>query len=176
MAMCETALGIVVRRATAVDVAAIYEITRDSFALYQRELGLPGKVAALKEMPEDILRDLKTKMIWLACVDGEDCGALRLEILGDIGYISRFGVKTGARGGGVGTELMAATIEEAERRGLLALALHTSTRMYGLMSFYSKNRFFVHSTTFDRGYVRGLLLRDVRGNATKVDITAIAGK
>ncbi len=173
MALFEEMLRIDVRRATLDDIKSVHEITQDSFQIYQRGLNMPAKVAALKETYEDVARDIERKIVFIAAVEGRDDGALRLEICGNIGYISRFGVKANSQGGGLGRYLMLAAVKEAKERGLAALALHTSTRMYSLMAFYYKNDFFVHSVSNDRGYIRGLLLRDICEDAATVDLSPV---
>ena len=90
-------------------------------------------------------------------------GSIRLEAMGDVAYISRFGVRTSAQGQGVGRALLAEVEKLCRQRGdIAAIALHTSSRMAGLIRFYYGQGFFVHSTGTDRGYIRALLVREIK--------------
>lgn len=164
------------RRAELADVPAIHDITQEAFLQYATELGLPGRVAALKETPDDICRELSEKLVLICHVNGEPKGSVRLAKCGEIGYISRFGVKKASQGGGVGKLLLELAKEEALAMGLKALALHTSTRMFAQMRFYYSNGFYVHSTRSDRGYIRGLLICDLTDDAPSADLSPVLEK
>ena len=42
-----------------------------------------------------------------------------------------------------------------------AIALHTSSRMFGLIRFYYGHGYFIHSTDESRGYIRALLVHEL---------------
>ena len=76
-------------------------------------------------------------------------------------YIYRFAVSTESSGTGVGSALLAYAIEECEEMGVKAIALHTNTKYFKLARYYYGKDFFVHSTTFDRGYIRALFVKEL---------------
>jgi len=156
-----------IRKAVEADIPEIFSITREAFEKYARDLGLPHAVSALKETYETIQRDLKTKTILIALLDGIPVGSVRFEVLpGNIAYVSRFGVKLDIQNCGVGKALISAVEKEAREMGLDALTLHTAAKMTALVRFYYGLGFYIHSTTTDRGYIRALLCRDLTENTS----------
>ena len=133
-----------VRRAQEEDIPAIWEITQEAFLKYADALGSRGKVKALLETQQDILLDMRKKVVLIGLVGGKPMGSIRLEAMGDVAYISRFGVRTSAQGQGVGRALLAEVEKLCRQRGdIAAIALHTSSRMAGLIRFYYGQGFFV---------------------------------
>ncbi len=167
------ASNVQVRRAAPADVPALFEITKEAFRQYAAELGLPDRVTALKETTADIARELASKRVYIATLDGEPVGSVRVEVVGGIGYITRFGVKLAAQGCGVGRIMLDAVKSDARALGIHLLALHTATRMFTQMRFYYANGFYVHSTRNERGYIRGLLLCDLSPEAAGVDLRPV---
>lgn len=154
--------SVTVRRADGSDAAMILEITREAFTIYAQELGQPEKVYALQETIETIKRDIAEKAVYIGFVDGSPMGSIRYErIEGNLAYISRFGVKPEAQKCGMGRELVAAVEQDCRKEGISAIALHTCTKMLELVRFYYGRGFYIHSTTHDRGYVRGLFLKEL---------------
>ena len=168
-------MSIEIRQATAADAAAIHAITQEAFKKYAEDLALPGAVTALTETPADILRQLQEKVILIAFLDGEPVGSIRYERLGDVAYISRFGVKLAAQKACVGRALMEDVEARARGEGYAAIALHTSSRMTPLMRFYYGRGYFVQSLTYDRGYIRALLVREL-GAQDAYDLTGAMKK
>ena len=78
------------------DIPAIWEITQEAFLKYADALGSRGKVKALLETQQDILLDMQKKVVLIGLVGGKPMGSIRLEAMGDVAYISRFGVRTSA--------------------------------------------------------------------------------
>ena len=106
---------------------------------------------------------MQKKVVLIGLVGGKPMGSIRLEAMEDVAYISRFGVRTSAQGQGVGRALLAEVEKLCRQRGdIAAIALHTSSRMAGLIRFYYGQGFFVHSTGTDRGYIRALLVREIK--------------
>lgn len=153
----------VVRRAVEADIPAIWEITQEAFLKYAYDLGNKNKVKALGETRQDILSDMERKTVLIGTVEGVPMGSIRFEVLGGVAYISRFGVRLMAQGRGMGRALIAEVERLCRERGdVAAIALHTSSRMSSLMRFYYGQGFFVHSTSAERGYIRALLVREIR--------------
>ena len=153
---------IIVRTASLDDVNAICDITQEAFTKYAYDLGQRDKIAALQETAEIVARDISQKNVLIGLLDQTPMGSIRFEIIDNIAYISRFGVKLMAQGCGLGRSL----IREVEARcralpNVEAIALHTSSRMASLVRFYYGQGFFIHSTTTDRGYIRALMVREL---------------
>lgn len=155
-----------IRMAHPEDVEAIHHITQEAFSKYQHDLGMDGPVAALKESREDILRDMAQKMVLIGFVNDEPVGSIRCEVFDELAYISRFGVLPNVQKSGIGGMLISKVEELCREMSIKAIALHTSSRMYGLIRFYYGKGYFIHSTTFDRGYIRALLVHELENPGT----------
>lgn len=83
----------VLRKAVEGDISGIQEITREAFKMYMENAGLTGTISALEESYEDIKRDIKTKEVFVAVLNGVIIGSVRVELRADkTAYLSRFGV------------------------------------------------------------------------------------
>ena len=56
---------------------------------------------------------------------------------------------------------MDAAVKYATDNGARAIALHTNSKYYKLARYYYGKQFYVHSTSFDRGYVRALFVLEL---------------
>lgn len=157
------------------DADAIHQITQEAFSKYSHDLGTEGPVAALKETREDILRDMAQKMVLIGIVNNEPVGSVRFEVFDDLAYISRFGVRPSVQKTGIGGMLISKVEELCREMGIKAIALHTSSRMYGLIRFYYGHGYFIHSTATDRGYIRALLVHELEG-PTGYDLAPVMDK
>ncbi|MGI6537224.1 MAG: GNAT family N-acetyltransferase [Caldicoprobacterales bacterium] len=156
-----------IRKATPEDIPAIHQITQEAFGKYAADLGLPQAVAALKETEADILAEMEYKTILIATLDGIPVGSIRYEIQENkVAYISRFGVKLDIQKCGVGRALMEAAEEDLRKQGAVMITLHTATKMTNQVRFYYGLGFYVHSTTTDKGYIRGLFCKELTDNMT----------
>jgi len=155
-------MSVFVRKAVAEDAQTILDITREAFTKYAKDLGQPEKVCALKENIKTVEEDIKYKTVFIGFEDDVPVGSIRYECVeGNLAYLSRFGVKLEAQKCGIGRELMDAVVTDCRKRGISAIALHTCTKMFDLVRFYYGRGFYIHSTTHDRGYVRGLFLKEL---------------
>ncbi|HZJ83022.1 MAG TPA: GNAT family N-acetyltransferase [Clostridia bacterium] len=156
-------MDVIIKKATYDDISVIYEITMDAFQKYASDLGLPDQVHALKETYESIREDLEKKTVLVAWINDNAVGTIRCEPLsaGNSGYISRFGVKTGAHNCGVGKALISAIEVEAQKQGMDMLSLHTASKMFSLVRFYYGMGYYIHSTTTDRGYIRAYFCKEL---------------
>ncbi len=151
-----------VRPATAEDAPAIHSITQAAFKKLLSEPGSAKTLKALQETEEDILKDLGEKRVLMCEQDGGPVGSIRYHVvLGNIAYISRFGVLPEAQGRGIGGALIDAVAAECRERGLRAMVLHTSSAVLSSMRFYYKMQFFVAGVCTDRGYYRAILVREL---------------
>ncbi len=150
-----------IKEATPADAEAIQEIMQDAFRKYERDLGMSGHVTALKETVEDIRRDIEEKTVLVGFVDGVAVGSVRVEIMGDLAYLSRFGVRSAITKSGIGGMLIDRVEVLCREQSVRAIALHTSSRMFGLIRFYYGHGYFIHSTETSRGYIRALLVHEL---------------
>ena len=168
-------MALSIRYATEEDAQAVLAITIEAFTIYAHELGKPELVYALNETTYDIALDMERKHVLLALLDDKPAGSIRFEVIGEVAYLSRFGVFRDFQKFGVGRALLAQVHVLCENLGVKAAALHTSSRMFSLMRFYYGNQYFVHSTSDERGYVRALLIHEFEENAD-YSLDAIMGK
>lgn len=151
-----------IRRATDDDTDAVLKVTKESFSLYQDELHVKYEVKALKETIESTLTDIRENAVFVVERFGKLVGAIRIKKLSDdLWYIYRFGVSPSITNTGLGSSLLDAAVEYAHENGAKAIALHTNSKYYRLARYYYGKQFYVHSTTFDRGYVRALFILEL---------------
>lgn len=151
----------VVRKAVEEDAPYIQEITREAFKMYLESAGINGTLPALQETCEDIVEDINSKECFVALLNGEIIGSVRVEIREDgSAYLSRFGVEASQQSHGVGSILMNAVDAAMQEMGISKLYLHTASKLLSLVRFYYGKGFYIDSTTKDRGYIRALLCKE----------------
>lgn len=159
--------NLIVRKAVPQDAPFIYKITKVVFKTYQEQAGIAGKIAAVDESVEEILKDIETKHVFVAVLDGQVIGSVRIEIKEDsTAYLSRFGVDPEIQSKGIGRALIAEVDKLMETSGIKTLCLHTASRMLSLVRFYYGQGFYIESTTSDRGYIRALLCKEYEAAKT----------
>ncbi|MGE4282469.1 MAG: GNAT family N-acetyltransferase [Clostridia bacterium] len=152
-----------VRKATADDIPEIQQITKEAFEKYMELAGLNGKIAALEETYEDIKKDIETKEVFVAYIDGIPVGSARVEISpNNTAYFSRFGVRLDYQNNGVGKAIMNVVDMAMKELGIKKLYLHTASKIFSLIRFYYGRGFYIESTSTDRGYIRALLCKDYK--------------
>ena len=62
---------------------------------------------------------------------------------------------------GIGGMLIDRVEVLCREQSVRAIALHTSSRMFGLIRFYYGHGYFIHSTDESRGYIRALLVHEL---------------
>lgn len=156
-----------IRYATADDALRIKDVMTEAFASYQDEINKSATdrpvVHALTETVEDILADIKNECV-LVAVNGKKqvIGTIRVKLKSsDLAYVYRFGVLPQIKNVGIGSKLLGCVCDICEERGCKAVALHTNSRFYTLARYYYGKRFFVHSTTTDKGYIRALFIKEL---------------
>lgn len=149
-----------VRLATEDDAESILEITREAFKKYVELAGL-DTITALTETKEDVLEDIKNKLVLIAVSDDVPVGSVRLELKDDhTAYLSRFGVRTTNQNAGIGKSIMHLTDRLMHKHGIKQLQLHTSSKVSSLIRFYYGRGFYIDSTDKSKGYVRAFLVKD----------------
>lgn len=159
----------VVRKAEKADIPKIHEITEIVFKIYAENADVKGTLSALKETYEDIEKDIKTKEVFVALLNEEVVGSVRVEVKPDkTAYLSRFGVKLDYQNNGVGKILINAVDNAMIDLGVTNIYLHTASRMLSLVRFYYGRGFYIESTTKDRGYIRALLCKDYKSEQSNI--------
>ncbi len=155
-----------IRYAIPDDAPAIQKIMHAAFEGYLEDIKNDYKLHALTESIGDILDDIRNQTVYVAVTDrNKVIGAIRVKgLTKDLAYIYRFGVLPEIKNIGVGSRLLAAAVDHCAENGFKAVALHTNTRFYTLARYYYGKRFFVHSTTTDKGYIRALFVKEITGD------------
>ena len=153
--------GFEVRRATYGDVDAIAQITSEAFVKYAQMAGI-DTVAALTETAEDIKRDIDSKLVLVAFMDGEPVGSVRVDVdlESQTAYLSRFGVRLNVQNNGIGKSLINLVDLKMKELGIRKICLHTAAKVGVLVRFYYGRGFY--STTKDKGYIRAFMCKDYR--------------
>lgn len=158
----EKLYGFSVKMATEDEIPQIQEITKDAFLRYVREAHLDN-IEALNETYEDIKKDIETKYVFVAFVNGEPVGSVRIKINDDnTAYLSRFGVRSTNQNNGVGKTLMNVVDKVMKEHKVEKLMLHTASKYIPLVRFYYGRGFYIDSVNKDRGYNRALLIKEYK--------------
>lgn len=151
----------VVREAVEDDIPQIIEEAKEAFWAYAENAGITELVEPLQESYEDLKKDLETKLVLVAILDGKVAGSVRVQMNSDkTAYLSRLGVRVEFQNNGVGKILLNAVDNYMMKLGVKNLYLHTASRLFSLVRFYYGRGFYIESTTKDRGYVRALLCKE----------------
>lgn len=150
-----------VRIANEYDVHAIMQITKQAFQQYIRLAGLTD-IEALNETEEQVLNDIKNKIVLIATINEIPVGSVRLDINDEdkTAYLSRFGVSMDYQNNGIGKVLMNVTDQIMKEHDVKHLYLHTSAKVFDLIRFYYSRHFYIDSTSKDKGYIRAKLIKD----------------
>ncbi len=157
----------VIRRAMADwnDVVAIKTVMLDAFRKYMTDTGLHEdavKLEALEETDAAILKDIESKYVYIAFVDGIPVGSIRVDIDENsrIAYVSRFGVRSGYQNIGIGKSFMNLIDKLLYSKSVKQARLHTASKYKDLVRFYYGCGFYIQSTSEERGYIRALFVKD----------------
>lgn len=161
-----------IRRAEPVraDAEAISSIMQEAFRKYMEDTHLSAlahvRMEALDETVEDIIRDIREKYVFIAFLDGEPVGSIRVSVDRERreAYISRFGVCVGRQNMGIGKAFMALIDHLMRDEGIGRVRLHAASRYTQLIRFYYGCGFYIVSTSEERGYIRALLCKDYACN------------
>lgn len=151
----------IIRKATIEDAPAISMIMQEAFKKYMQDAGLSGTMEALTENLQNIEEDILEKEVYIAFIDDNPVGTIRIKILPDnTAYISRFGVMLGYHNIGIGKSLMNLADKILISKGVKKVYLHTASKYRDLIRFYYGRGFYIESTSTDRGYIRALLVKE----------------
>lgn len=146
-------------------IDSILRVTKSAFNLYKKRLGADINLKALEETYEDVLADIKNNYVFVAVMNSNVVGCIRLQKLFDeITYIYRFSVDPEIQNVGIGSELIRHAVIESERLGAKAITLHSNAKNSDLVRFYYGKGFYIHSTDLSRGYVRALFVKEIKSD------------
>lgn len=151
--------SLIIRQAVEQDAAAIHNILQEAFQEYGRIIG-QIRLDALQETVDDIRREIAEKAVFVAAIDDEIVGTVRLDIHKDRAYLSRFAVGRSSRNIGIGKALMNVVDKYLLSMGVREVTLHTASQHAALMRFYYGRGFFVEAVETDRGYLRARLRKE----------------
>lgn len=150
-----------VRRATLDDVDSIVKITQEAFEKYIKLADIKD-TPALHETREQVIKDIDTKIVYVAYINNQVVGSMRIELLDkETAYLSRFGVNTEFQNLGIGKSMMNSLDMELADLKVKRVMLHTASKATSLVRFYYNRGFYIDSTTKDKGYIRALLIKDL---------------
>lgn len=150
-----------VRKAEISDAKRIVEITSEAFLQYIKAAGIKD-TPALHENEEQVIEDIKNKDVYVAVVEDEIVGSVRIHKLDeDTVYLSRFGVSMEHRNLGIGKLLMNYLDAVLMQKKVKHIVLHTASKATHLIKFYYNRGFYVDEVSKDKGYIRALLKKDL---------------
>ena len=150
-----------VRRATLEDVDSIVKITQEAFEKYIKLADIKD-TPALHETREQVIKDIDTKIVYVAYINNQVVGSMRIELIDkETAYLSRFGVNTEFQNLGIGKSMMNSLDMELAELKVKRVMLHTASKATSLVRFYYNRGFYIDSTTKDKGYIRALLIKDL---------------
>lgn len=156
----ENLYGFTIRLASENEIDDIIEITKTAFQKYIDNTGLKD-IEALNETREDIKKDLKEKLVFVAFINNVPVGSVRIKVKGDgTAYLSRFGVIQTNQNQGVGKGLMSVVDGVMKKKNVKRLELHTAAKYFDLVRFYYGRKFYIESISEDRGYKRALMVKE----------------
>ncbi len=152
----------IIRKATVEDAGSISSVLQESFSKYLKVAGLNGTMDALKETVEDIKVDIERKVVFIALIDEMPVGTARVEFLKDnTAYLTRFGVRPDFHNIGIGKAMMNVIDKLLIAEGIKKVRLHTASNYKGLVRFYYGRGFFVESVSYERGYPRACMIKQI---------------
>lgn len=152
----------IIRRAEESDAPAVHAILQTAFMEYAGATG-QTQLEALRETIADVRDQIVSKPVYVAEVDGTITGTVRLEVIGDEAYLSRFAVSRDARNLGIGKSLMNVVDKYLTARNVKCVRLHTASRHLALVRFYYSRGFFTEAIETERGYLRARMVKEYAG-------------
>lgn len=146
-----------VRQAAKSDAPIISRITKKAFEEYSRLL--PSLPEALTETEDDIENDIKTKFVFVAELNRNIIGTVRLQLKDDRMYLSRFAVDPESQGSGIGKHILEYCSIISKVYGAKEIYLHTASNAQVLMNLYESCGYTITDVTTDRGYNRAELVK-----------------
>ena len=150
--------SLVIRRAKISDASDIFVIIQKAFHEYAEVAGAEN-LDALDETIEDIENEIAKKAVFIAILDNQAVGTIRINIDGDKALISRFAVASECRNTGIGKSLMFLADKYLMSKKVKEASLYTASHHITLVRFYYGRGFYIESVSHDRGYPRARMVK-----------------
>jgi N-acetylglutamate synthase-like GNAT family acetyltransferase len=153
---------ITIREAVPNDATQIHSVLAVSFGDYYTMLGITPP--AISETIDDIKADIENKTVLVARASNTlTVGTVRFHMIGEVCYISRFGILPNWQAGGTGEKLFLEVEKRAKELGASAIMLHSASKLSKQVRYYYGQGFFIHSTDSSKGYIRALFIKELEG-------------
>lgn len=146
-----------IRKAVMSDAPIIERIIKTAFEEYSKYL--PDIPDALGESVDVIEEDIQTKLVFVAQLNDDTVGTLRLTQKGNSMYLSRFAVRPTAQNTGIGRNLLEYADIISRLNNCNEIYLHTAVEAEHLVNLYTSNDYRLSEITEDRGYKRGKFIK-----------------
>lgn len=152
----------IIRRAVISDAPDVYAILQKAFREYADASDITDitVLGALNETIFDVEKEICEKVVYIAIIDNNVVGTIRVDVIGETANISRFAVISSYRSIGIGKSLMNIVDKHLISKGVKKVFLYTASRYQTLMRFYYGRGFYVESVSNDRGYPRAKLVKE----------------
>ncbi len=149
-------------RAVPEDAVGIRLVIRAAMVKYVKDSHIPGSVDSLGENIDDLLRYIAQDAVFVARLGDNIIGTVRISMEPENhAYLSRFAVLPGKQSLGIGSRLFTAAETHMKAAGIRSVRLHTALTNHPLVRFYEKRGYRLVSQTGERGYPRGLFVKEI---------------
>jgi ribosomal protein S18 acetylase RimI-like enzyme len=133
---------VVLRPMAAADIGGVLDVQRAAFTI-EAQLYDDPRLPPLREEADAVLADLGTGFGYVAVMDGELVGSIRVHLEGRSLHIARLAVAPAAQGRGIGTALLALAETAADADEALLFTGHLSVgnlRLYERAGYREQHR------------------------------------
>ena len=149
-------------RAVPEDAVSIRLVIRAAMVKYLKDSHIAGTLDSMQENVEDLLRYIRQDAVFVARFGGNIVGTVRISVESEgHAYLSRFAVLPGSQSLGIGSKLFSAATAYMKDEGIRYVRLHTALTNHPLVKFYEKKGFRLMEQSSDRGYPRGLFVKEM---------------
>lgn len=153
---------ITIRRAVPAEAAELLALIRSAMAVYARHSGIETPLDAELETVADLCVHIVQDHVLVAEQAGRLIGTVRLVRQDhDTAWFTRFAVSPDRQRAGVGQMLFQAAENNLRQSGCRQILLHTALSNQSLVAFYQTRGFELVDTSHERGYPRGLFLKQL---------------
>ena len=146
-----------IRKAVESDAPIIERITKTAFKNYAKYL--PSAPDALTETIDDIENDINSKLVFVAELNKNTVGTVRLTRVDDTMYLSRFAVKPTCQKSGLGKNILEYVDIISKINGCSRVYLHTAANAENLVNLYSSCGYVIEEISTGRGYERAKMVK-----------------
>ena len=154
--------GIRIRQALPAEAATLHRLIRRAMAFYAEKSQIKTPLDADLESAADLAVHIRHDLVLVAQEQDELVGTVRL-VRQDkaTAWFTRFAVLPEKQRSGIGQLLLEAAVSQLRQQGCRQLLLHTALTNQQLVGFYQARGFVLLHTSNERGYPRGLFLKQL---------------